>query len=292
MKPSSAEENSSLGLKKETKEDAKKSFFQPGTYVLKQIGERVLGTIKFAGGFGMLSIQIAKEIVRPPYYLNLVFDQIYSIGIRSILLVGVTALATGSVMALQFGYGLSRFGGKLYVPKVVAITILREMGPVFTSLLLAGRIGSGIASEVGSMKVTQQIDAIRALGTSPIKRIVIPRLIACLIALPVLTLFADYIGLFGAMVVSVRDLGISTEYFAAKSLETLRSYDLFTGMAKTIVFAYFIAVTACWKGLNTEGGTQGIGNSTTWVVVTSSIFIMISDFFLTKFFILTVYPKF
>ena len=230
--------------------------------------------------------------MRPPFYFDLVLEQLYSIGIRSILLVGVTALATGSVMALQFGYGLSRFGGKLYVPKVVAITILREMGPVFTSLLLAGRIGSGIASEVGSMKVTQQIDAIRALGTSPIKRIVIPRMIACLIALPVLTLFADYIGMFGAMLVATNELAINSQYFAAKALETLRSYDLFTGMAKTVVFAFFISVSACWKGLNTEGGTQGVGNSTTWVVVTSSIFIMISDFFLTKFFILTVYPRY
>lgn len=203
---------------------------------------------------------------------------------------GVTALATGSVMALQFGFGLEKFGGKLYVPKLVALTILREMGPVFTSLLVAGRIGSGIASEVASMKVTQQIDAIRALGTSPIKRIVIPRVLASLIALPILTLFADYIGVFGAMMVSFHELEINTEFFFAKVIDTLIIEDLLTGMAKTVVFAFFISVTACWKGLNTEGGTQGVGNTTTWVVVTSSIFIMISDFFLTKLFIVTVFP--
>lgn len=214
-----------------------------------------------------------------------------AIGIQSTLLVSVTALATGSVMALQFGYGLSKFGGTLYVPKIVALAILREMGPVFTSLLVAGRIGSGIASEVGSMKVTQQIDAIRALGTSPIKRIVIPRLLASLIALPILTLLADYIGLFGSMVVCAKELSINSEYFIAKSIESLEIRDILTGMAKTVVFAYFISVTACWKGLQTEGGTQGVGNSTTWVVVSSSIFIMISDYFLTKFFILTVYAR-
>jgi phospholipid/cholesterol/gamma-HCH transport system permease protein len=236
-------------------------------------------------------VQIIKELAYPPYYFRLILDQVLSIGVRSILLVAVTALATGSVMALQFGYGLARFGGKLYVPKIVALVILREMGPVFTSLLVAGRIGSGIASEVGSMKVTQQIDAIRALGTSPIKRIVIPRVVASLIALPILTLFADYIGLLGAMVVCMKELSINPEFFIGKAVETLRLYDLFTGMAKTIVFALFISVTACWRGLNTEGGTQGVGNTTTWVVVTSSIFIMISDFFLTKFFILTVYPR-
>src|SRR4029079_3688195 len=159
-------------------------------------------------------------------------EQIMAIGIQSLILVSVTALGTGSVMALQFGFGVARFGGKLYVPKVVTLAILREMGPVFTSLLVAGRIGSGIASEVGSMKVTQQIDAIRALGTSPIKRIVIPRLIASLIALPILTLFADYIGLFGAMIVSLKELSINTEYFLAKVIETLRMYDLTTGMLK------------------------------------------------------------
>ena len=257
----------------------------------QKIGSRILGMIRFTGGFGFLCFQIAKECVYPPYYFRLVIQQIVAIGTESILLVSVTALATGSVMALQFGYGLSKFGGKLYVPKIVALAIFREMGPVFTSLLVAGRIGSGIASEVGSMKVTQQIDAIRALGTSPIKRIVVPRLVASLIALPILTLFADYIGLFGAMIVCLKDLSINTEFFIAKTIETLKMYDLLTGMAKTLVFAFFISIAACWKGLNTEGGTQGVGNSTTWVVVTSSIFIMISDFFLTKLFILTVYPQ-
>jgi len=219
-------------------------------------------------------------------------EQVFSLGIKSFMLVGVTGLATGSVMALQFGYGLEKFGGTLYVPKLVALSILREMGPVFTSLLLAGRIGSGIASEIASMKVTQQIDAIRALGTSPIKRIVIPRVLASVIALPILTLFADYIGLFGAMMISNYELNISFEYFIAKAIETVTVTDFLTGMAKTFVFALFISVTACWKGLNTERGTQGVGNTTTWVVVSSSIFIMVSDFFLTKLFILTVFPKY
>ena len=240
----------------------------------------------------MLCIQILKELATPPFYFRLLTEQVYRLGVKSILLVAVTGLATGSVMALQFGYGLTKFGGKLYVPKLVALAVLREMGPVFTSLLLAGRIGSGIASEVASMRVTQQIDAIRALGTSPIKRIVIPRLLASLIALPVLTLFADFIGLFGAMAVAYFELNINPDFFIAKTIETLTMADLLTGMAKTMVFAFFISVAACWKGLNTEKGTQGVGNTTTWVVVVSSIFIMISDFFLTKFFLITVFPKY
>jgi phospholipid/cholesterol/gamma-HCH transport system permease protein len=216
----------------------------------------------------------------------------YSIGVKSFFLVVVAGLATGSVMALQFGYGIQRFGGVLYVPKVVSLTILREMGPVFTSLLVAGRIGSGITAEVASMKVTQQIDAIRALGTSPIKKIVIPRLIAAVISLPLLTLLANWLALFGAMLVLSSEFNLSHEFFITKVFETVRMVDLTTGLMKTTVFGFFIAVTACWRGLNTEGGTEGVGNSTTWVVVSTAIFIMVGDFFLTKLFIHTLYPKY
>jgi len=257
-----------------------------------RVGDKTLQLFKVAGGMGALSLQILRELFSPPFHIRLAMEQLYLLGIRSLLLVVVTAMATGSVMALQFGYGLAKFGGTLYVPKLVALAVLREMGPVFTSLLLAGRIGSGIASEVASMQVTQQIDAIRALGTSPIKRIVIPRLLASMIALPVLTLFADFIGLYGAMLISAHELNINKEFFIAKVIETLTPQDLFTGMAKTVVFAFFIAVSACWMGLNTGKGTQGVGITTTRVVVASSIFIMISDFFLTKFFLMTVFPQY
>jgi phospholipid/cholesterol/gamma-HCH transport system permease protein len=258
---------------------------------VRRSGEKTVSLLQFAGGFGKLAAALFTALCSRPFYLNLVIDQILFIGVQSFLLVAVTALATGSVMALQFGAGLAKFGGTLYVPKLTSLAIAREMGPVFTSLLVAGRIGSGIASEVGSMNVTQQIDAIRALGTDPIKRIVIPRVLASLIALPILTLFADYIGLFGSMVVCLQQLGINAEFFLSKVTETLRITDLTTGMIKTVVFAFFISTTACWKGLHTEGGTQGVGISTTWVVVTSSIFIMVSDFFMTKLFIVFVYAK-
>ncbi len=265
----------------------KKNFFYQ---LSKNDAHPITAIFHFTGGFSVLCCQALREMTQPPFYWKLIIREIYFIGIQSIFLVCITALATGCVMALQFGYGLEKFGGTLYVPKIVSLVILREMGPVFTSLLIAGRIGSGIASEVGSMQITQQIDAMRALGTSPIKKIVIPKLIASMVSFPLLTLIADYVSLVGAMVICNNELGINHEYFIAKTIETLRIYDLTTSMAKTVVFAFFISLTACWKGLNTEGGTQAIGNSTTWVVVTSSIFIMISDFFLTKLFILTVYP--
>lgn len=257
-----------------------------------QVGSHLVEIARFWGAFAIITAQIVKELFRGPFYFRLMVEQMFILGFRSIFLVAVTGLAVGSVMALQFGFGLAKFGGTLYVPKIAALTILREMGPVFTSLLVAGRIGSGIAAEVASMKVTQQIDAIRALGTSPIQKIVIPRMLAAMITLPILCLLADYIGLYGAMMVSERELNIPAEFFITKVKDTLIMADLLTGMAKTMVFAFFISVTACWKGLNTDGGTRGVGDTTTWVVVTTSIFIMISDYFLTKFFILTVFPNF
>lgn len=262
------------------------------TLLANRIGFKFLNATRFAGGFASLALQAIRELFIPPFPFRLTLEQLRVIGIDSFLLVLITGLATGSVMALQFGYGLARFGGTLYVPKLTSLAMLREMGPVFTSLLVAGRIGSGMASEISSMKVTQQIDAIRALGTSPIQRIVIPRLIACMIALPLLTLISDYMSMLGAMLISRTELNMDFQFFTTKALETLTLADLFTGMAKTLVFAFFIAITACYRGLNTEGGTQGVGISTTWVVVTSSIFIMISDFFLTKFFLITVFPKY
>ncbi len=251
------------------------------------VGSYFFSGIRSAGGFGILASQIFREMFRPPLYASLILEQILHLGIRSLVLVLVVGLATGSVMALQFGYGLAKFGGTLYVPKIVSLSILREMGPVFTSLLLAGRIGSGIAAEVASMKVTQQIDAIRALGTSPIKRIVIPRFVATALALPLLTVVANYIGIVGGMLVSTHELGINPEFFYAKTVDTVTVWDLLTGLIKSFVFGCFIAIAACWKGLNTEGGTQGIGNTTTWVVVSSSIFVLVADFFLSKLFMIT-----
>lgn len=241
-------------------------------------------SLRTAGGVGLLTVQTFREMFKRPFYLGLTAEQVTIIGLDSLLLVAITGLATGSVMALQFGYGLEKFGGKYYIPKITALSLLREMGPVFTSLMIAGRVGSGMAAEIGSMRVTQQIDAMRALGTSPIKRIVIPRLLAMLCVLPMLTIFAIFIGLLGAMAVSI-EMGIGPQFFWEKFFESLILNDFWTGYVKTLFFGYFIVIMACYRGLNTAGGTRGVGDSTTWVVVSSSICIMVSDFFLTKFFI-------
>ena len=161
--------------------------------------------LRLFGGTAILSKQVISELRYRPVYPRLIVEQIYQIGIRSIPLMAITAGSTGMVMALQFGLGLEKFGGKLYIPKIVSLSIVREMGPVFTCLLLAARVGAGITSEICSMTVTQQIDAIRAMGTSPIKRIVIPRVIGSLIAIPVLSVLANFVGIFGALLVGVND---------------------------------------------------------------------------------------
>jgi phospholipid/cholesterol/gamma-HCH transport system permease protein len=246
--------------------------------------QKIRRTLEVTGGVALLTVQTIRDMFTPPFYFGLTLEQIVNIGVNSLPLIFVTGLATGAVMALQFGYGLEKFGGKFYIPKVTSLSLMREMGPVFTSLMIAGRIGSGMAAEIGSMCVTQQIDAIRALGTNPIKRIVVPRMLAMLIVLPLLTMVSIYVGLFGAMGVA-SEMGIGSQFFWEKIFETVIFSDLWTGLAKTFFFGYFIVIFASYRGLNTGGGTRGVGDSTTWVVVASSIAIMVSDFFLTKLFV-------
>jgi phospholipid/cholesterol/gamma-HCH transport system permease protein len=194
----------------------------------------------------------------------------------------ITALATGMVMSLQFGLGLEKFGGKPYVPKIISLSILRELGPVFTSLMLAARVGAGIASELGAMVVSQQVDAIRALGTSPLKRLVIPRILGSLIAIPTLAVLANLIGLTGAGLVGVFELDLEFSFFYLKVVETVSLADLMTGLAKTVIFAFCISSVACFYGLNVGPGTAGVGQATTRAVVTSMVLILVTNFFLTK----------
>jgi len=243
-----------------------------------------LNFLRLFGGTGILAKQVASELLIRPLYFKLIVEQIYQVGIRSLPLVFITAGSTGMVMALQFGLGLEKFGGKLYIPKIVSLSIVREMGPVFTCLMLAARVGAGITSEVGSMTVTQQIDAIRALGTSPIKIIVIPRVLACLIAIPLLSVGANFVGIIGGLMVGANDLGLDPVFYVQKVLTTLWAPDFYSGFFKTPVFAAIISLVACHYGLTVSGGTQGVGNATTRSVVTSSIGILVGDYFLTKLF--------
>jgi phospholipid/cholesterol/gamma-HCH transport system permease protein len=238
----------------------------------------------FLGGATLLTKQILQELFRGPFHFKLFLEQLYEIGLRSLPLIFVVALSVGMVMALQFGVGLGKFGGSLYTPKVVSVAIIRELGPIFASLMMAARVGAGITSEVGSMTVTQQIDAIRALGNSPIQQIVIPRVLATLVGLPLLVVLANALGVLGGLIVGTSDLGLDPYFYYQKVITTVALDDYFSGFFKTFFFALFIAVPACYFGLNVRGGTQGVGMATTKAVVTSCILILVGDFVLTKLF--------
>lgn len=253
-------------------------------YLTLRAWKSAINLLTFVGGAIDLLKSTSRALFRPPFHLDLFVEQCYFLGLRSCSLVFLTALSTGFVMALQFGYGLERFGGKLYVPKIVGMSIMRELGPVLTCLMLAGRVGSGIAAEIGSMNVTQQIDAIRALGTDPIKRIVIPRILAMVLMAPLLTVFCDLVGIFGGMLIAVLELNITSNFYFYEGIVSLKLTDFTLGVTKTILFGLLISLTGCYYGLNTKGGTQGVGKATNHAVVTSSILIVIADFVLTKLF--------
>ena len=243
-----------------------------------------LEQLKILGGIGYLTKSCWVEIRRKPFYGNLLIEQLYLIGVKSMPLVLLTAAFTGMVMALQYGLGLEKFGGKPYVPRLVASTVLREMGPVFTSLMLAARVGAGIASEVGSMVVTQQIDAIRALGTSPIKRIVIPRILACVIALPLLVGMANLIANLGGLMIGSMELSLDAQFYFQRVVETANIKDYIGGIVKAFFFALFISLPASYFGLSVRNGTEEVGLATTKAVVTASLLILVGNFFLSKIF--------
>lgn len=244
----------------------------------------VTNFFKWVGETTFLSKQVIKGSTSKPFYVGLLLEQIYMIGIRSFPLVAIVALSTGMVMALQFGAGLEKFGGKPYVPKIVSLSIVRELGPVFTCLLLAARVGAGITAEIGAMKVSQQIDAMRALGTSPIRRVVVPRVLASIISFPLLGGISNVLGILGATVIGMNELGLDPFFFAQKVSATIYTSDIMGGLAKTVFFSIFVSVPACLFGLKAKGGTEGVGIATTQSVVTGSILIVIGDVILTKAF--------
>lgn len=238
------------------------------------------------GQITLLALQGFIGIFVPPFNLKLILREIDNYGAGSLLLVNLIALFTGMVMALQTIYGLSMYGAEMYVGSVVALTLVRELGPVMTSIMVGARVGSGIAAEIGAMQVTEQIDAMRALGASPVKKLVTPKIIAALITVPLLTVSADVVGIFGGMIIAVFELEIGRTFYVNSILETITISDLLSGIGKTLFFGIIITIVGCFFGLRTTGGTTGVGRSTTVTVVTTSILILISDFFLTKLFLI------
>ncbi len=234
--------------------------------------------------FGLLFETIQCTFSRP-FYFSRLMEQINHNGYGSISITVVIGLTMGLVMTLNFGYGLAKFGGTLYVPAVVSLSLAREMAPLFTSLLVAGRVGSGIAAEIGAMSVTQQIDAIRALGTSPVRVLVVPRFWSLVISLPLLSALSFAVGVIGGMIVCKMEFDIVPGFYLYKVFATVKFRDYMSGIIKSAVFGGIITIFACYKGLLTKEGTKGVGVTTTWVVVTASILILVTDFFISKIFL-------
>lgn len=235
--------------------------------------------------FVSLSGRAFQNVVRRPFYLNDVFLQMDIIGVGSLPIVVLTGFFSGAVMGLQMSRALATYGATGQIGQIVSITLVRELGPVLSSLLVAGRNASGIASELGSMKVTEQIDAMRALGTDPIKKLVTPRLIATAIVLPLLTIIADFVGLVGGFVIAYFLLNITPTQYWTSAWRILEWNDVAQGLLKPFVFAMVIALVGCFYGLRTTGGTQGVGRATTQAVVVASVWIFVITFFITRVFV-------
>ena len=256
--------------------------------ILTTIDDRIEKAKKFfifVSEIFVLFTQTIKCSLSGKFYVSRLMEQICQLGFGSTSITIVIGLTMGLVMTLNFGYGLVKFGGTLYVPAVVSLSLAREMAPLFTSLLVAGRVGSGIAAEIGAMNVTQQVDAIRALGTSPIRVLVVPRFWALVISLPLLSALSFAVGILGGMIVCRTEFDILPGFYLFKVFSTVKIHDYLSGIVKSAVFAGIITIFACYKGLNTRDGTKGVGISTTWVVVTASILILITDFFISKIFL-------
>jgi len=239
-------------------------------------------TVKEVQDLSFLTGKAFVAIFRRPFYVRDILMQMDLIGVGSVTVVLLTGFFTGAVLTLQTSKELSRFGAVGATGGLVSVSLVRELGPVLAALMVAGRVGSGMASELGSMLVTEQINAMRALGTDPIKKLVVPRVLATVAMLPVLTIVADTLGIVGGLVVALNILKITTNLYLSRAWDSLNYMDLFGGLLKPLVFGALIAVVSCHCGLRTYGGTQGVGRSTTQAVVASSVLILIFDFFLSR----------
>jgi phospholipid/cholesterol/gamma-HCH transport system permease protein len=223
-------------------------------------------------------VSIPKALKSPA----VIIERFNSLIISAWFLVVITSFATGAAMALQFGQGMSRFGGKLYVPDIIAFAIVRALGPVFACLMVAARSGGGVAAELGSMRITQQIDALRALGTKPEEKLIAPIVIALVCGMPFLTFLADMAGIAGGLLVSVGSLGITPSLYIQKTMNAVPFDDMLFSLLKTSLFGGMIGLISCFMGMRTQTGTSGIGIATTTAIVVANIFVLVGDFFVTK----------
>jgi len=266
--------------------------------ILERFNDAAKRVVQSLQEFFVLAGKALGFIFVKPFYAADTFQQMDAIGVGSIGIVLLTGFFTGMVLALQMSVQLQAFGMTDYIGRLIAGSMIRELGPVLAGLMVAGRVGSGIAAQLGSMRVTEQIDALNTLGTDPIKKLVTPRVLASLIMLPVLTVINDFVGILGGSIIAMFYLGKPAGLYWRTVFEQILSggftlhyipNDFIQGLLKPFVFGGIISLVACYQGLNTRGGTEGVGNSTTRTVVTASILILVVDYFLTQI-ILALFP--
>jgi len=243
-------------------------------------------TILWYGGVALLCGTAMRNLALPPAYFRLVVREVEVMGVHSLVVALTAAIFTGMVFAIQSAVNMARFGAESYVGPVAALAILRELGPVLTAILVGGKVASGITAELGSMKVTEQIDALRVLGVNYVKRLVVPRLVAALLVFPVLTVLADVLGVLGGMVIMAVERGADMHAYWNVTTYWVVPRDFLTGVAKSVFFGGIVTLIACHNGLATEGGTEGLGRATTATVVHVTMGVIVSDFFLTKLFLI------
>jgi phospholipid/cholesterol/gamma-HCH transport system permease protein len=251
------------------------NFFAP-------IGRTVLNLLAQIGRLFTFTIQAISGAFVPPIYWSLIFRQILRIGYFSLPVVGLTAFFTGGVLALQIFIGGNRYGAEAIVPQIVVLGITRELGPVIAGLMVAGRVSAAIAAEIGTMRVTEQIDALTTLATNPIKYLVVPRIIAAVVSMPILVAIADSIGVFGGYVVSTASLNFNGASYIKNTVDFMTHSDVESGLIKAAVFGFIIALMGCYNGFHSKGGAQGVGTATTNAVVSSSILILAANYALTS----------
>jgi phospholipid/cholesterol/gamma-HCH transport system permease protein len=249
---------------------------------LASVGRVFIRFLLATGRLTHFTAEALSHCVRPPFYGRLFVRQIIDIGYYSLPVVGLTAIFTGMVLALQTHTGFSRFAAQGAVATVVLLSMTRELGPVIAALMVAGRIGAAIAAEIGTMRVTDQIDALSTLSTNPFKYLVVPRLLAGVITLPALVLVADIIGVFGGFLVSTYKLGYNAAGYLGQTADNLRSDDVVSGLVKAAVFGFIVTIMGCYHGYHSRGGAQGVGAATTYAVVSASILVLVVDYVLTS----------
>ena len=252
--------------------------------ILQPIGRTFLRFLEATGRLSLFAATAVGHCVRPPIYPRLIGRQMIEIGYYSLPVVGLTAIFTGMVLALQSYTGFARFSAESAIPNVVIISITRELGPVLAGLMVAGRVGAAIAAEIGTMRVTEQIDALDTLATNPFKYLIAPRLIAGLTMMPILVLNADIIGVFGGYVVSIYKLGFNPYVYLKHTIDFVEVQDVVSGLVKAGVFGFLVTLMGCYHGYNSKGGAQGVGAATTNAVVSASILILCFNYFITEMF--------